>query len=250
MALKKWNDNEVAILKEYAYAPMREILEMLPGRNRKTVYWKLGVIGFFRETYARYSEKEDDFIKDNYKLLGNRAIAKKLKRTEKSITKRMIILGLKRSEAELKVMRGSNSGCFKKGRTSEKAFSNGQLQLCYDSRYETSFYNIKIDGKFVRFSRYLYEQYHNVILTSNDIVFHLDGNGMNILKDNLCLIDRLSLMRKNINTDEAFVKRIFRLKDDEQVKLFIEKYPHVIQLKKDTIKLNQLTKNERKTQAI
>lgn len=251
MALKKWTKEEEEVLKEYAYAPMREIVALLPGRNRKTVYWKLSVMGFFRQTYRRYTAEEDLYILENYKTKGNREIAKHLKRTEKSVCKRMIVLGYKRTDDELKVMRGSNSGVFQKGRISEKAFSNGQLQLVYDSRANSSFYNIKINGKFHRFSRYLYEQFHNVELTKNDIVYHLDGNGMNVLKENLVCINRLDLMKNNINTDEAFVKRIFRIKDDDQVRLFIEKYPHVIALKKNTLKLNQqIKKNERETKII
>lgn len=237
--MKKWTKEEVALLDQYAYAPMREILSVLPGRDRKTVYWKLSTIGHRRATYERYTLEQDDYIRNNYQKKGNRAIAKELKRTEKSICKRMIVLGLKRSEESLKKMRSENNGCYKKGRVSEKAFFNGQLQLIYDERYDNTFYNIKIDGKFVRFSRYLYEQYHNDKLTADDIVYHLDGNGMNVLKENLVKIKRADLLDKNINSDVAFVKRIFRINDPEEVDFFVKQNPDLLKLKKNIIKLNQ-----------
>lgn len=239
MALKKWTDAEIEILHQYAFSPMRELLQMLPGRNRKNVYWKLGVLGYNRETYKRYSIEEDDFIRNNYAEFGNRYIAKQLLRTEKSITKRMIVLGLKRSDEQLSVMRGKNSGCFKKGRKSEKEFGQGVLQLCFDERSGNSYYNIKIGKKFVRFSRYLYEQFYGEKLTSNDIVYHVDGNSMNLLKENLVKINRLDLMQRNINSDDAFLKRIFRINDAVVIEKIKKEMPELIAVKKAAFKLNK-----------
>lgn len=249
MNMQKWEPWEVALLEQYAYAPMREIIEKLPHRNRKTIYWKLSVLGFHRQTYKRYSEEEDAFIKDNSEKLGNRAIAKHLNRTEKSITKRMIILGIKRSEDALKTMRSTNAGVFKKGRKSEKTFAEGELQLAYDARYNYKFYNVKIGKKFVRFSRYLYEMYHNVKLKKGDVIIHLDGNSMNVLKDNLKLVTRLELMRKNIDSDEAFVKRIFRVTEPDEVKNLLENHSALVNLKRQTIQLNQTINGKHVTAA-
>jgi hypothetical protein len=239
MALKKWTNEEVAILNEYAFSPMRELMQMLPGRKRNAIYWKLGILGYNRETYRRYTVEEDDFIKKNCAEHGNRYIAKHLRRTEKSIAKRMIVLGLKRSDEQLFVMRGKNRGCFKKGRSSEKAFKEGVLQLCFDERSGNTFYNIKIGKKFVRFSRYLYEQYNNEVLSSSDIVFHKDGNSMNLLKENLIKINRIELMRNNIDKDDAFLKRILRISDPEIIERIKSEFPDLINIKKSAFKLNK-----------
>jgi len=239
MALKKWSDAEVQILKDYAFAPMREIMKLLPDRKRNTIYWKLGVLGYNRETYRRYTKEEDDFIKNNCSIYGNRWIAKELRRTEKSITKRMIVLGIKRTADELFTMKSKNAGCFKKGVISIKTFAEGSLQLNFDERSGNSFYNIKIGKKFFRLSRYLYEQYNNEVLKSTDIIFHKDGNSMNILKENLIKINRIELMRNNIDSDDAFLKRIFRINDPELIEKIKKEMPGLIEMKKNTIKLNQ-----------
>lgn len=246
MKQTKWTKEEEDLLKQYAYAPMKEIIERLPIRNRKTIYWKLNVLGFNRETYRRYNEQEDSYIKNNFSTKGNRAIARELKRTEKSVTKRMIILGLKRTDEELHELRSKHSSVYQKGRVSEKLMPQGSLQLIYDSKSESSFYNIKIGQKYVRFSRYLYEMYNNEKLNITDIIKHIDGNSMNVLKENLIKIDRLELLQTNINSDEAFVKRIFRINDSEAVDQVIKEFPELIALKRNTMLLTKKIKeNER-----
>lgn len=239
MNFKKWTKEEVEILKANWNIPLRELLIFLPDRDRKTIYWKLGVLGFRRQTFKRYETEDDKYIKENYQTKGNFEIGRDLKRTAKSISKRMIILGLKRSDEELTEMRRTNRGCFKKGKVSEKTVPNGNLRLTYDERNDRSYYDIKIDKKFVRFSRYLYEQYHQVKLKSTDIVYHLDGDGMNVLKDNLVKISRSELLSKNNMKDEAFVKRIFRITDPDMIQEIIKNHPEMIDLKKKIITVKQ-----------
>ncbi|WP_281225391.1 hypothetical protein [Flavobacterium aquiphilum] len=239
MRLKKWTEQEIAILRENWNIPLRELLVFLPDRDRKQIYWKLGVLGFRRQTFKRYNTKDDIYIRENYQKKGNFEIGRDLKRTAKSITKRMIILGLKRSDDELKFLKKTNRGCFKQGRVSEKTVPNGNLRLTYDETSDRSFYDIKIDGKFVRFSRYLYEKYHNEELKPTDIIFHLDGDGMNVLKENLVKITRSELLEKNNMTDVAFVKRIFRVTDPEMIKEIIDNHPEMIEVKRKIITINK-----------
>lgn len=211
---------------------MRELLLYLPDRNRKTIYWKMGTLGFNRETFRRYTAEDDVFLKQNYQTKGNFELGRILKRTAKSISKRMIILGLKRTDADLRFLAKTNRGRFKKGRKSEKEIPNGYLRLNFDDRINRNFYDIKIDKKFVRFSRYLYENYHNVKLKASDIIFHLDGDGMNVLKENLVMLTRSELLIRNNMTDEAFVKRIFRITDPVLIEKFITELPKLIELKR------------------
>lgn len=246
MRLKKWTPEEVEILRANWNIPLRELLIFLPDRDRKTIYWKLGVLGFRRASFKRYETKDDVFIKENYQEKGNFEIGRELKRTAKSISKRMIILGLKRSDEDLKVLKKTNRGCFKKGKFSAKEVPNGNLRLSYDESKDRSYYDVKIDGKFVRFSRYLYEQYHGVVLKPNDIIFHVNGDGMNILKENLIKITRADLLSKNNMTDEAFVKRIFRISEPELVSKIINEIPAVIELKRNVMKLNQKIRKDGK----
>jgi hypothetical protein len=111
--------------------------------------------------------------------------------------------------------------------------------LCFDDRSGNTFYNIKIGKKFVRFSRYLYEQYNNEVLSSSDIVFHKDGNSMNLLKENLIKINRIELMRNNIDKDDAFLKRILRISDPEIIERIKSEFPDLINIKKSAFKLNK-----------
>lgn len=239
MRFKKWTKEEEAILAANWNIPLRELLIYLPDRDRKTIYWKLGVLGFRRQTFKRYTADDDLYIKENYQNKGNFEIGRDLKRTAKSISKRMIILGLKRSDDELTDLRRTNRGCFKKGKISEKTIPNGNLRLTYDEKTDRSFYDIKINKKFVRFSRYLYEHYHQEKLKSTDVIFHLDGDAMNVLKENLVKITRSQLLEKNNMNDEAFVKRIFKIKDSESIQSFIKNYPELIDLKKKIITVNK-----------
>jgi hypothetical protein len=239
MKLKKWTKDEVDILTSNWNIPMRELLDFLPDRDRKTIYWKLKILGFDRQTFKSYTKEDDDFIAKNYQLKGNFEIGREIKRTAKSISKRMIILGLKRTDSELTDLKRTNRGCFKKGKISEKTIPNGNLRLTYDEKTNRTFYNIKIDKKIVRFSRYLYEHYYQEKLKATDVIFHLDGDGMNVLKENLVKITRSELLSKNIMSDEAFVKRIFRIKDPELIEGLIKNHPEMIDLKKKMITIKQ-----------
>ncbi|SHG28341.1 hypothetical protein [Flavobacterium johnsoniae] len=245
--MKKWTESERQLLRDNWNIPMREILKLLPDRNRKTIYWQLSELGYKRQTYKRFTPEEDKVIFENYKTLGNYAIGKIIKRTAKSIAKRMIVLGYKREPDDFKELAKSNKGCYQKGVSSERKLKDGLLQLIYDSKTERSFYNIKIEGKFIRYSRYLYENFYNEKLSSDDVVFHLDGDSMNLLKENLIKINRNDLLSKNNMADEAFVKRIFRIKNPEHIKFIIDSRPELIELKKNILKLNsKLNESKRK----
>lgn len=242
MSLKKWSLEENEIIKKYWNVPMRDLMTKLPGRSRKTIYWKIGILGKKRQTYERYSVNEDEFLKNNYQFIGNFEIGRKIDRTSKSVAKRMIVLGLKRTSKDLKEIAKSNRGCFKKGVVSPLAFPIGTLQLAYDPVTDKSFYNIKTEKGFVRFSRYLYEFYYQEKLTPDDIVFHVDGNSMNLLKENFVKVTRKELLSKNIFNDEAFVKRIFRVTAPEEVENIIKNHHHLIEIKKQNFLLNKKIK--------
>lgn len=242
MALKKWTKEEENIIRENAFIPMRELVAKLPGRERKGIYWKLSVLGFKRDGYARYSADDDDYLRKNYQKKGNREIAKHLKRTEKSISKRMIVLGLKRTDEELFVMRSNNAGTFKKGCESKNKASLGSLVLAYDPTNDNHYYRIKTENGFMRFSRYLYEVVHGVKLDKDDVIYHKDGDSMNVLIENLELVNRSELLSKNINEDDAFIKRIFRIKDPDVIESLKNENNHLVQLKKTQIRLNKKIK--------
>lgn len=247
MRLKKWTKEEEQLLKENAFLPMRELVALLPDRCRKTIYWKLGVLGINRQTFKRYDKTEDDYIKENYSSKGNREIAKFLKRTEKSIAKRMIVLGLNRDSEILKKLAKNNKGCFKKGVTNSLAYLNGTLHLAYDDRDNYYYYRIKYNGKMIRYSRYLYEVFHNVKLKTTDVIIHKDGNPLNVMIDNLELVDRKQNLDRNINSDDAFIRRILRVTDEETIEMIKKEAMPVVELKRAQIKLNQKLKEKCKT---
>jgi hypothetical protein len=247
MRLKKWTSVEEEILIQNWNIPMRELLAFLPDRTSKTIYWKLGVLGYNRESYRRYTPEEDQFIKKNFPIKGNYEIGRIIKRTAKSIAKRMIVLGVKRTNADLKFLAKKNRGCFKPGFKSKKEIPNGNLRLNFDEITNKNFYDVKINKKFVRFSRYLYEQYNQVVLSNTDIIFHVDGDNMNLLKENLVRINRADLLHKNIMNDDAFIKRIFRINDPELIEKLKKENPDLIDLKRKTILLNhKLNKKDAK----
>lgn len=76
---------------------------------------------------------------------------------------------------------------FKKGNVPKNHREVGSERINVDG-----FIEIKVSepSKWRLKSRVMYEQYHNVKLTSKDVIIYLDGNKLNLEKDNLKLITR------------------------------------------------------------
>ena len=114
----------------------------------------------------------------------------------------------------------TNAGCFKKGlipHNKGKKMSAETYQKVKGTMFkksnipknhrEVGSERITVDGyveikvaepnKWKVKSRVLYEQYHDVKLTRNDVIIFLDGNKLNLDVDNLFLISRAALARFN-----------------------------------------------------
>lgn len=119
-----------------------------------------------------------------------------------------------------KIKSGTKGGCFPKGHVPankgkkmspeqyEKAaptmFKKGQAPVNYrpvgSERISVDGYiEIKVEdpNKWRLKHRVAYEQYHNVTLTANDSIIFLDGDHLNLEKDNLYRMTRAELVRYN-----------------------------------------------------
>lgn len=144
-------------------------------------------------SFKRYSAAEFDFLRRNYKAIGNKALGEALGRSADSIKDKMKRCGLKRTENELRTIKQqNNTGHFKKGRLPHNANYNGHERITKDGYVE------------VRIKRGVYILKHlhnwqkvNGKLPSGWCLKCRDGNKQNIDLSNWKLITRAENMLNN-----------------------------------------------------
>lgn len=131
---------------------------------------------------------------------------------------------------------------FKKGQDPHNTQPIGYERVTVDGYVEVKVRHLKDgNGKNKNFElkqRLIWEQ-KNGPIPDGGIIEFLDGNKLNFEDSNLVLRTRKENLLRNMNSDKAFVKRIFRINDVESVDEIVENYPELIDLKRKTILLNQ-----------
>ena len=94
---QEWTDNELNILKEnYSYVPKEQMVQLLPLRTEASIALKAQQLGIKSYTYLseKYTEEEKQFILDNFGILNDDEIAKRLGKTPHGIRDQRYVLGL------------------------------------------------------------------------------------------------------------------------------------------------------------
>lgn len=96
---RKWSSDEIKILIDnYSDKPINEVMELLPNRTKQSI---------LRQAYARnlksffyinhkYTEEEDDYLKNNYLSKTNEELGIILNRSPNGISQHLLLLGLYR----------------------------------------------------------------------------------------------------------------------------------------------------------
>ena len=114
----KWNDEEVETIKKYySKIPMDEMLKLLPNRNKDMIVNKASRLGIpsYSKVNSKWTEKEIQYIIDNWKIQPDKLIANELGKTFRAVKAKREELKLYRQDMESnsyntlsKYLRGQN----------------------------------------------------------------------------------------------------------------------------------------------
>lgn len=96
---REWSDDEIDTLKNnYSEVSMSDLMLMLPQRTKSSILRKAFSYGLKSKFYLThmYSEKEDEYIKNNYLLKTNDEMGNELNRSAQGIAEHLRILDLHR----------------------------------------------------------------------------------------------------------------------------------------------------------
>lgn len=210
--------------------------------------------------YARWSAKEDQYLRDNYEFKSRRELAKDLNRTAYAVKSRLDKLNVRKSpEAISSVCKRPNTGQIKKGNTPVNYKPVGSILLVKDKEGR-SYYKIKVHDKrnvpsiqnYRFLHRYVYESTHGQIPKGKIVVFK-DGNTLNCHPDNLELISRVENMKRNsatLNLSDGMIVHWLSNKGKNPVLAqALKNRPEIIKAKRAQLKLKrQINELERKTE--
>lgn len=163
----------------------------------------------------KYTKEEEEWLKENckgvmYKDLAhmfNQRFNKNLK--PKNLSQKLYRMGLRNGvdgrfskglvpwNKGLKGYMGPNETSFKKGDIPVTKKPIGSTRVDVKDGY--LYVKTKEPAVWELAHRVEYEKYHNVKLTSEDVIIFLDGNKLNLEKDNLELVTRAELLAINRN---------------------------------------------------
>jgi len=233
-------------------------------------------LGLQRGIQIRWSKEDIEFLKANYKTHGYTELAMMLNErkstfriidgqkvyrifNKKHVEKKQELLGLKHTDEETYKIRVRNNQIFNLGYTYENndwslgyrtAFPENQIRVW--THHGKSYKYIKIDGKFVFYSRYQWEQKHGPI-PSDKILNCKTNDQLNCDPENWELISRgeavaLNTGRKELTDEYILAKLSHRAPELKQA---LAEIPQLIELKRSQIKLkrtinelNQVTTND------
>lgn len=153
-------------------------------------------LGIKRVNMLRWTKEEIAFLLENYQTKGNKEIAALLSKpgrpfTIKNINKQMNLLNIKRTPEQLTFIKDTHkaNGVYKNGSAKQKAlgkryFPEGHIKVII--QHGTPIMSIKVNGNFVSYARYRYQQLYGEIPKGYK-VYLKDCNFRNISDDNLTI---------------------------------------------------------------
>lgn len=142
--------------------------------------------------YRIWTDEEIDYISDNYKTVGDVAIAKHLNRTKKAVYSKRRVLGLERTKKEIYDIQLSNAN-----RRNFKYLHKGRKvgEVFYKENYQCYF--IKCENNRTKpYHVYLYNKHFGVVPNNHKVVLR-DGRYNNLDSyrlDNITLQDKTSIL--------------------------------------------------------
>jgi hypothetical protein len=206
---KVWRDVELQFLiSNYETMNNGQLAEAI-GFGLTSVRTKLYEIGYKRMELEYWTDEQVKFLKDNYKEIGDSELAEiynkkwlKVKGwTKKHIEKKRRYLVLKRTDREKQVIKQRNVDqgrfcmCAVKRWLATGVAGEGEIRMWREQRGRYA-PRIKINGRFVHWNRWAWEQKHGTVQSGMNVVFK-DNNPDNRTIENLEVISNSELARRN-----------------------------------------------------
>lgn len=204
--------------------------------------------GIKRNKVLRWTEEETKYLLENYKTMGNIELANNLKKRnrtfkKKNIEKKMILLGIKRTQEELDFIRNAHKsrGVYHRAnlkKWQESVIKEGETKVqVINGRPQVS---IKIDGRLVAYARYRWQQINGKIPDGNKVYFK-DFNPLNTEDKNLICRPARGLTAEEHKEYKKHCSAYFQeLKKQVHPKIPQPKKPTPI-LKKIAVRINSRT---------
>jgi hypothetical protein len=140
---------------------------------------------------------------------------------------------------------------FQKGIVPHNIKPIGYERITRDGYVEVKVRESKTNSKNKNFElkhRLVWQQHNGEIPEGMNVEFVAGADRLNFTIDDLVLRTRSENMKKNFESDDAIVKRFLGINDPEMVDKIKNQHPELIELKRQTLKLNnQLNRYERET---
>lgn len=180
--------------------------------------------GLMKMTLIHWNKKQIKFLKENYKIKGDTEIAEILNekpyRSKKHFKRRVIsrkrdLMKWFRTDEEVKAIIKRNGqlrdcGRFKKNHKKSKKFQEGTIRkiVCTTTLKHN---RIKINGKFIPYARYRYQQLHGP-LDPGLKIYHRDLDTLNDNDDNLYACKKKGISKEDYRVAiKLLTKRLNRL---------------------------------------
>jgi|GEM_PF-6347159 len=171
----------------------RKQVDVLKITTFRTLLYKANIK---RCKVLRWTAAETSYLLEKYRTVGNIAIAKALSKkarvfTKKNIDKKMILMGISRTQEELRLIVEGHKLCGTYHRANLKRWDGkrvpeGGRKVQFRAN-GNPYVAIKVNGLLVRYARHRYEELHGQLAT-NTKVYHRDMDPMNVADENLVAI--------------------------------------------------------------
>lgn len=228
-----WTLEENTILIEkYPDLLTSDLMELLPGRTMSGITGHANILGIHKSELFHASGMGGRICSNNDIGFSTR------------FSKKMA--GWNKGKKQVDYMSAENIektkvGRFKKGQDPHNTVVVGYERISRDGYLEVKVRHRKGIGKNVNFMakhRIIYESHFGPIPDNCNVEF-LDDNKMNFEPSNLVLRTKKENLLMNTMRDQSIVKRFLGVREPELVEKIITEMPEIIQLKRNTIKLNQ-----------
>lgn len=213
-------------------------------------------LGYKRMELEYWTDEQVDFLRQNYRTIGDVEIAeifqdrwtKQKNWSKKHIEKKRRYLKLKRTKQEVKAIHQRN-------------VDQGRFLICPVKRWETTgqaaegeirFWReqsgrmvprIKINGRFIHYARYRWEQMHGPVPDKMNVVF-LDDNPQNIKDSNFGLLTNAELSQRNAKKSigalsDNYIAGILSFNDKDLREIIKKSHPELIELKRTQLLLQR-----------
>jgi len=232
--------------------------------------WKEAMPALERSLPQRWTEEEDRILRECYPTMTERELAEKLGRSISAVKNRRHILGLSKPEGYVnpgqikkgevryrtpKGVRNSPGTEFKKGQMPHNTKRDGYISVRHLNTGEPYFFIRVALKKWELLHRYVWQKTYGEIPPGYVIVFR-DGNWQNCLPENLEMITRQELVRRNANrekqregmlrfyaTPEGKAKRLAG-HDHELARWLVQHHPELLELADVTTELRRLIRKQ------